>query len=159
MRVHASLTAGVVDGFLGDGEARNEAEEAFGVVVSSDPEIWSANDFVCYEGGGWKLTSTERVMLLTTYVALNYLVKLEMDVRHDGFDEDRVVPVLGRQRNNAWRVHGYVSPRSRVVRSTEGVSYGQWFLQTLEPDASDSRMSFEMRASTGIGCVMAFERP
>jgi len=155
----ASLPAGAVDGFLGDGEARSEAEEAFCVTVSNDPDLWeSSNDFARYEGSGWKLTSVERVMLLTTYVALNYLVKLEMDMQRNGFDEDRVVPVLGRQRNNVWRVHGYIDPRSRIVRSTEGVSYGQWFLQTLESDATDSCMRYEMRSSTGIGCVLAFER-
>jgi hypothetical protein len=55
-------------------------------------------------------------------------------------------------------VYGYVSPSARIVRAAEGVSYGQWFLQTLEPDATASLMKFEMRPANGLGCVLAFDR-
>jgi len=151
------LPAGIEDGFLGDADARIEAEQQLGVTLSDDVSLWEDNAFMEYCGGEWKQTSVDRVVLLSTFIALKFLAKLTYEMAPYTFDEFADT-VLGRRENNKWKVCGYISTRSRIVRSIEGVSYGQWFLQTLEPDASRTVMKFEMLPANGLGCVLGFER-
>ena len=148
----------IADGFLVIGyEEKQEAEKALGVVVSSDEGLWENNDFVQYQSGEWKQKSIEKVVLLFTYIALNSFAKLCVRMNPFTFDEFADLP-WGRQEQNQWVVHGYVNERSRVVRSREGQSIGQWFLQTLEPDATADLLKYEMLPENGGSMVIAFER-
>ena len=64
----------------------------------------------------------------------------------------------GRQEQNSWRVYGYVNDRVRVVRSADGRSIGQWFLQSLMPDASASVLKYEMLPENGGSFVISLEQ-
>ena len=149
----------VSDGFLVLGyEEKAEAEQALGVVVSSDESLWEANAFAPYsQGGEWKQKSIERVVLLFTYIALNSFAKLRVRMGPYSFKEFADVP-WGEQEQNDWVVHGYVNERVRIVRSRDGQSIGQWFLQTLEPDATPNLLKYEMMPGNGGSLVVAFER-
>ena len=60
-----------------DAAKRAEAEEAFGVSVLADEAVWESNDFTPYAGDAlWTQVEVDRVTLITTYVALNFLTKL-----------------------------------------------------------------------------------
>ena len=55
-------------------------------------------------------------------------------------------------------MHGYVDERTRVMRSREGASLGNWFLQTLEPDSTPEQLKYEMYPENGGYFVISFER-
>ena len=148
----------VQDGFRGDDKTRKEAEEALGVSISSDAALWEENDFAVYTGPAeWSQVSVDKVTLLTTYIALNFLAKLSVVMAAEGYTESAAAP-WGKSPSNEWVVFGYVGPNTRVVKSKEGSSFGSWFLQTLLPDASPSKLSYSMRSQTGSGCELVFEK-
>lgn len=67
----------MVNGFLGDDAKRAEVEEAFDIKLSTDETLWEENEFMKYvdEEREWTQTGVDRVTLLGTYLALNYLTK------------------------------------------------------------------------------------
>ena len=146
-----------IDGFIGYEDQRKEAELQLSVVVSSDESLWESNGFSQWEGGEWMQVSVDEVVLLATYLAFK-AAKLFVTCSAKGFNEETELPVLGRQSANRWIVHGYVSDSVRIVRSAEGSSYGQWYLQTIAPDATPTMMKYRLRAARGTGCVQTFER-
>ena len=149
----------VANGWRGDADQRAEAEEALKVKVSSDPALWEANDFVQYGSGEWKMTGFDRIVLLATFMAFKAGSKLSVvDVGANAFEEFVDAPIIGRQPQNSWVVFGYLNERARVCRSYEGKSFGAWYVQTLEPDATPSVLKYEMMPSTGHGAMLQFER-
>ena len=149
----------LTDGFLVIGyEEKAEAEKALGVTISSDESLWEENEFVQYQDGGdWTQQSIERVVLLVTYLILNSIGRLRVRMGQYGMAEYVDLP-WGAQDQNKWVVHGYVNARSRVVRSTDGQSIGQWFLQTLEPESSAELLKYEMMPGNGGSLVASFTR-
>ena len=149
----------VTDGFLVVGyEEKAEAEEALGVVVSTDESLWDENAFAPYsQGGEWKQKSVEKVVLLFTYLALNSFAKLRVRMDPYTFKEYADLP-WGEQEQNDWVVHAYVNERQRIVRSKDGQSTGQWFLQTLDPESTPNLLKYEMLPGNGGSFVIAFER-
>ncbi len=154
----------VVDGWRqragGDDAAkRAEAEEAFGVSVMADEAVWETNAFTPYAGDAlWTQVEVDRVTLITTYVALNFLTKLACTLDNFSCTEYTLSP-LGQQNHNEWTVYGYVSPRERIVRAEDGsASFGKWYLQTLEPDATPTRLKYHMMQETKLGAAVGFER-
>ena len=160
-RITAALGEGgeIIDGFLVTGyEDKAEVEKAFDITISTDPEIWESNDFMQYVGEReWKQKSIERVVLLVAYVLLNSVAKLSVRMDAKTFDEYVDLP-WGRQEQNKWVVYGYVNERVRVVRSRDGKSLGQWFLQKLEPDSSATLLKYEMMPENGGFMTASFER-
>ena len=139
-------------------EDKAEVEKAFDITISTDPEIWESNDFMQYVGEReWKQKSIERVVLLVAYVLLNSVAKLSVRMDAKTFDEYVDLP-WGRQEQNKWVVYGYVNERVRVVRSRDGKSLGQWFLQKLEPDSSATLLKYEMMPENGGFMTASFER-
>ena len=67
----------MVNGFLGDDTKRAEVEKVFDVTLSSDETLWEKNEFTKYvdEEQEWTQTGVDRVTLLGTFLALNYLTK------------------------------------------------------------------------------------
>ena len=107
----------------------------------------------------WQQVSIDRVVLLTTYVLLNYVAKLRVRFSVDSFQEDVLLPVAGRQPHNDWVIYGYVSESVRVVRANDGSkSYGQWFLMSLEPDSTPERVKYFMKPENGGSCVIEIEK-
>jgi hypothetical protein len=52
-----------------------------------------------------------------------------------------------------------VNARQRILRSKDGgVSYGQWFLQSLEPDATPQLLKYQMLPANGGSFVIAWRR-
>lgn len=75
------------------------------------------------------------------------------------FEEFSTVPLMGKSSHNRWVVHGYVSPTQRVVRALNGgASFGQWFLMTLEPDSSVTRLNYHMMQQNKLGCAISFAK-
>ena len=149
----------LTEGFLVIGyEEKADAEKALGVTISTDEALWETNEFTQFAGGEWKQDSVEKVVLLFTYLALNSVAKLRMSFTQFAMDEYADLP-WGSQEQNKWFVHGYVNERQRVVRSREGKSMGQWFLQTLEPDATPELLKFQMLPENGGSFVISFKRP
>lgn len=142
-----------------DAAKRAEAEEAFGVSVLADEAVWESNDFTPYAGDAlWTQVEVDRVTLITTYVALNFLTKLACTLDNFSCTEYTLSP-LGQQNHNEWTVYGYVSPRERIVRAEDGsASFGKWYLQTLEPDATPTRLKYYMMQETKLGAAVGFER-
>ena len=148
----------LTEGFLVIGyEEKADAEKALGVTISTDEALWETNEFTQFAGGEWKQDSVEKVVLLFTYLALNSVAKLRMSFTQFAMDEYADLP-WGSQEQNKWFVHGYVNERQRVVRSREGKSMGQWFLQTLEPDSTPEQLKYEMYPENGGYFVISFER-
>ena len=142
-----------------DAAKRAEAEAAFGVSVLADEAVWETNDFTPYSGDAlWTQVEVDRVTLITTYVALNFLTKLACTLDNFSCTEYTLSP-LGQQNHNVWTVYGYVSPRERIVRAEDGsASFGKWYLQTLEPDATPTRLKYYMMQETKLGAAVGFER-
>eukprot|EP00966_Prymnesium_polylepis_P028141 650630-Prymnesium_polylepis.1 len=160
-RAAMAMPDGVQDGFRGDDRKKAEAEEAFGVTVSTDPALWDDNEFTQYAGGGWAQVGIDRVSLLNTYLALTFLTKLSCTMEPDGneFEEFVTLPLFGKQSHNRWVVHGYVSPSVRIIRALDGsASYGQWHLMSLEPDSSPTRLTYYIMQQSKAGCAVSFER-
>ena len=163
-RCRMELPFSVVDGWRqragGDDAAkRAEAEAAFGVSVLADEAVWESNEFTPYAGDAlWTQVEVDRVTLITTYVALNFLTKLACTLDNFSCTEYTLSP-LGQQNHNEWTVYGYVSPRERIVRAEDGsASFGKWYLQTLEPDATPTRLKYHMMQETKLGAAVGFER-
>jgi hypothetical protein len=148
-----------INGFVGDERKKAEVEEVFGVTVSSDDTLWDDNEFAKYiDKGVWKQVAVERVVLLGTYIALNYLTKLSCRMDATCFEEFVELPLFGKKSHNKWVVHGYVSPTVRIVRALDGsASYGQWYLMTLEEGSTPSRMIYHLMQQNRIGCAVSFE--
>ena len=144
----------ITDGFLKIGyEEKAEAEEALSVTISSDEALWESNEFSKYEGV-WTQSSVDKVVLLFTYLALNSIAKLR--VRLDAYTMDESVDLpWGTQDQNKWVIYGYVNERQRVVRSRDGASLGQWFLQTLEPDATANVLKYQMLCAPSVAGTRA----
>ena len=148
----------ITDGFLVLGyEEKAEVEKALKVAISSDEGLWENNAFRQYEDCDWKQKKVEKVVLLFTYLALNSLAKLRVRLNQYGMDEYADLP-WGSQDQNTWVVHGYVDERTRIMRSREGASLGNWFLQTLEPDSTPEQLKYEMYPENGGYFVISFER-
>ena len=145
-------------------DQKKEAEEKLGVVVSADESLWTTNGFSQWTGGEWRQTEFDKVVLLTTYLALkvakNRYVTMSPTALEQPttFEETSELPLVGRVPSDSWVVHGYVSATERIIRSVEGASYGQWFLQAIEPDATPTVMKYSLRSETGAGIVQTFER-
>jgi hypothetical protein len=154
------LPAGVSinDGFLGRAADRAEAEAALGVTASSDEGLWDTNDFSDYAAGAtWASTGFDRVVLLPTFLKLR-ASKFTLEMVSDRYYEEYIENFFGRRLSNRWVVYGYVSPSSRIVRSTEGSCYGAWTLVTLEPDAGPTRLSWAQQTERADNYVMSFEK-
>jgi len=152
----------IADGWRGDAKMREEAEEAFqtqcpprAFTVSTDAALWEENDFAQYEGV-WSLSGFDRVVQLPTYMALKFAAKLV--VTNPGGDRFDVADNGLSSMADSWVVFGYINSRSRVVKSTEGSSFGLWYVQTLEPDATSSALKYEMMPSSGSGYMLEYEK-
>lgn len=148
----------IIDGFLKiNYEEKSEAEQELGISISSDGSLWESNAFVKYQEDEWKQKAVEKVVLLFTYLALNSFAKLRVRFTQYGFNEFADLP-WGSQDQNTWIVHGYVDATSRVVRSRDGQSIGQWYLQSLEPDATADLLKYKMLPGNGGSFIISFER-
>lgn len=148
----------ITDGWLVLGyEEKAEAEKDLDVVVSTDEALWVENDFAVYNGAEWKQVAVEKVVLLFTYLALNSIAKLRFNMQPFTMQEYADLP-WGEQDQNQWFVHGYVNARQRVVRSRDGQSMGQYFLQTLSDEATPELLKFEMMPANGGKFTISFER-
>jgi hypothetical protein len=152
----------ISEGWRGDPKLREEAEEAFrtqcpprAFTVNSDPALWDENEFVQYTGS-WSLSGFDRVVQLPTYMALKFAAKLV--VANPGGDRFTVTDNGMSNMADDWVVFGYINSRSRVVKSIEGSSFGLWYVQTLEPDATSSSLKYEMMPSTGSGYMLEYEK-
>ena len=153
----------IADGWRGDPKMREEAEEAFKVncpprafTVSSDPTLWEDNDFMPYASGEWTQSGWDRVVQLPTYMALKFTAKLA--VASPGSDTFEVVDNGISNLSDTWVVFGYINRKQRVVKSVEGHFFGTWFVQSLEPDCTESVLKYEMMPSTGSGYMLEFKR-
>ena len=152
----------VVNGWRGDPELRNEAEEAFrkncpprAFEVSSDPALWEDNDFAPYSGE-WKMSGFDRVVQLPTYMQLKFAAKLVLTT--PGADTFEVADNGMSNMGDAWVVFGYINRKQRVIKSVDGSSFGMWYVQTLEPDATEGVLKYEMMPSSGSGYMLEYTR-
>jgi len=146
-------------------DQKTEAEEKLGVTVSADEELWDSNGYSQWsDGGEWTQTEFDNVVLITTYLAMKLAKNLCVTMSPTSFDEPTTfeesseLPIVGRQTSDRWIVHGYVSATRRIIRSAEGSSYGQWYLQSIEPDASPTVMKYSLLSETGAGITQTFEK-
>lgn len=152
----------ISEGWRGDPKLREEAEEAFrtqcpprAFAVSSDPVLWDENEFAQYTGS-WSLSGFDRVVQLPTYMALKFAAKLV--VANPGGNRFTVTDNGMTSMTDDWVVFGYINSRSRVVKSVEGSSFGLWYVQTLEADATSSSLKYEMMPSTGSGYMLEYHK-
>jgi len=147
------------DGFLGSDAEKQEAEQSLKIKVSADPSLWEENDFQQYVSNErrWVMTAFDRVVLLATYLQLRAAKGFYAQwSRCDYYEEYIDLPLVGQSIFNRWVVHGYVSPRQRVCRSTEGNNYGKWALVTLEPESNEEVLTQRWESSDGSTLLMTF---
>jgi hypothetical protein len=153
-----------LEGFLGSAKDKDEAETALKVKVSDDESLWEQNKFTQYVSDGeWVMTQFERVVLLFLYLKLK-ASKVFADWAGSGapgqYYEEYIEgpPFGGRSTFNRWVVYGYVSETERIVRSSEGESYGEWVLAVLEPESTPTTLKVTYLPQSGARFTMVFER-